>query len=163
MRKFDFFNQFTDPVIIVRDYEDVVFKNNTFRRVFSGFKNIRRFAHGMNFEMSLIDSENIDLTSPLFQAITSKENFFARIQYTDATNQNKFYDLTAVKRGLYTIIFLSDVSSQVQLSDNKKITQDYKDKLAKLEEENAYQNLADTAEQVFRCISAVNLSGLFRK
>jgi len=29
--------------------------------------------------------------------------------------------------------------------------------------ENAYQNLADTAEQVFRCISAVNLSGFFRK
>lgn len=136
MKKFDFFNQYTNSVIIVRDYEEVVFTNNTFRRVFKNFDGIRRFAHRMSFEMSLIDSENVDLTSPLFQAILSKENFFARVYYTDTDNQTVFYNLTAVKRGAYTIIFLTDVSSEVKLNDNIEKNNDYLDRLAKLEEEN---------------------------
>lgn len=136
MKKFDFFNQYTNSVIIVRGYEDVVFTNNTFRRVFKNFDGIRRFAHRMNFEMSLIDSENIDLASPLFQAIISKENFFARVFYTDIDNQTVFYNLTAVKRGAYTIIFLTDVSSEVKLNDNIEKNNNYLDRLTKLEEEN---------------------------
>ena len=59
MKKFDFFNQYRDPVIVVKSDGDVAFKNNMFCRVFSKFENIKRFAHKMNFEMCPIDSENI--------------------------------------------------------------------------------------------------------
>ncbi|MBQ8460240.1 hypothetical protein IJ541_09090 [bacterium] len=136
MKKFDFFNQYRDPVIIVKDYENVVFKNNTFRRVFKSFGDIRKFAHQMNFEMCPMDSENVDLCSPVFQAITSKENFFARVFYSYANGQTIFYDFTAIKRGAYTIIFLVDVSSDVLLKDNQKEREAFQDKLIKLEEEN---------------------------
>ena len=57
MRKFDFFNQYWNPVIIVRDYEKVVFRNNAFRRVFNTFEDIRKFAHRMNFEICPMDSD----------------------------------------------------------------------------------------------------------
>ena len=120
MKKFDFFNQYRDPVIVVRDYEKIVFKNNTFCRVFKNFEGIRKFAHQMTFEMCPVDSENVDLFSPIFQAITSKENFFARVSYLNSYNQTFYYDLTAVKRGAYTIMFLVDVSSEVLLRDNQK-------------------------------------------
>lgn len=136
MRKFDFFNQYMNPVIVVRDYEKVVFKNNTFRRVFSGFDDIRKFAHRMNFEVCPMDSEDVDLCSPVFQAITSKENFFARVFYSSVPGQTTFYDMTAIKRGSYTIIFLVDVSSDVMLRDNQKEREAFEDKLTKLEEEN---------------------------
>lgn len=136
MKKFDFFNQYRDPVIVVRDYEKIVFKNNTFCRVFKNFEGIRKFAHQMTFEMCPVDSENVDLFSPIFQAITSKENFFARVSYLNSYNQTFYYDLTAVKRGAYTIMFLVDVSSEVLLRDNQKEQEMIKDKLLKLEEEN---------------------------
>ena len=136
MRKFDFFNQFRDPVIIIKDYEKVVFTNNTFRRVFNNFENIRRFAHSMNFEICPMNSEDVDLCSPIFQAIVSKENFFARVFYSTRTGQTVFYDMTAVKRGSYTIIFLVDVSSDVLLKDNQEERKAFEDKLVKLEEEN---------------------------
>lgn len=136
MKKFDFFNQYRDPVIVVRDYENVVFKNNMFCRVFKNFGDIRKFAHLMNFEMCPMDSENVDLFSPIFQAIVSKENFFARVSYNSPQNEILFYDMTAVKRGAYTIIFLVDVSSDVILEDNQKEREIFKDKLSKLEEEN---------------------------
>ncbi len=136
MKKFDFFNQYRDPVIVVRDYENVVFKNNMFCRVFKTFGDIRKFAHRMNFEMCPMDSENVDLFSPVFQAIVSKENFFARVSYNSPQNKILFYDMTAVKRGAYTIIFLVDVSSDVLLEDNQKERALFQDKLSKLEEEN---------------------------
>ena len=136
MKKFDFFNQYRDPVIVVRDYEKVVFKNNTFCRVFKSFGDIRKFAHKMNFDMCPMDSENVDLYSPIFQAIVSRENFFARVSYSSSSGQLGFYDMTAVKRGAYTIIFLVDVSSDVLLKDNQKERKIFQDKLAKLEDEN---------------------------
>lgn len=136
MKKFDFFNQYRDPVIVVRDYENVVFKNNTFCRVFKSFGDIRKFAHKMNFDMCPMDSENVDLYSPVFQAIVSKENFFARVFYLSSVGKTVFYDMTAVKRGAYTIIFLVDVSSDVLLKNNQKEREIFEDKLSKLEEEN---------------------------
>lgn len=136
MKKFDFFNQYRDPVIVVRDYEEVVFRNNTFCRVFHEFGDIRKFAHQMNFEMCPMDSENVDLYSPVFQAIVSKENFFARVSYSHDRSKTAFYDLTAVKRGKYTIIFLVDVSSDILLKDNQKEREIYEEKLKKLQEEN---------------------------
>ena len=109
MKKFDFFNQYRDPVIVVKGYEDVVFKNNMFCHIFNNFENIRKFAHKLNFDMCPIDSENMDLYSPVFQAIVSKENFFARVNYMTSAGETTYYDMTSVKRGQYTILFFTDV------------------------------------------------------
>ena len=136
MKKFDFFKQYSDPVIVIRDYDDVVFKNNSFCRVFNQFTDIKRFAHKINFDFCPMDSENVDLYSPIFQAITSKENFYARITYTNNSGQVFYYDMTAVKRELYTIFFFTDISSAITLENYQKENEKYKEKLAKLEEEN---------------------------
>ncbi len=165
MKKFDFFNQYRDPVLIVKDYEKVVFKNNTFLRVFKTFDNLRKFAHQMNFEMCPMDSENVDLCSPVFQAITSKENFFARVFYTGNSGQTIFYDMTAVKRGTYTIIFLVDVSSDVILKDNQKEREAFEDKLTKLEEENEeLQKIKQQAQaQAIRIALTNKVSNIIRE
>jgi len=164
MKKFDFFNQYRDPVIVVRNYEDVVFKNNMFCRVFQHFGDIRKFAHKMNFDMCPMDSENVDLFSPIFQAIVSKQNFFARVSYTPSTNNIVYYDLTAVKRGVYTIIFLVDVSSDVLLKDNQRESKIYQDKLSKLEEENEeLQKIRQKAQsQAFRIALINKVSNIIR-
>lgn len=166
MKKFDFFNQYRDPVIIIRGYENVVFKNNTFCRVFTQFGDIRKFAHKMNFDFCPMDSENVDLYSPIFQAIVSKENFFARVSYFSTTlSKTIFYDLTAVKRGAYTIIFLVDVSADVLLKDNQKTQEIYKDKLLKLEEENdELQKIRQKAQaQAFKIALINKVSNIIRE
>lgn len=165
MKKFDFFNQYRDAVIIIKDYENVVFKNNTFNRVFKTFDSLRKFAHLMSFEMCPMNSENVDLCSPIFQAITSKENFFARVFYTGGSGQTIFYDMTAVKRGLYTIIFLVDVSSDVLLKDNQKEREAFEDRLTKLEEENEeLQKIKQQAQSQAIRIALINkVSNIIRE
>lgn len=164
MKKFDFFNQYRDPVIVIKDYEEVVFKNNIFCHTFRQFGDIRKFAHKMNFDFCPVDSENVDLYSPLFQAIVSKENFFARVSYTSSSGKLFYYDLTAVKRGWYTIVFLVDITSDVLLQDNRKESEIYKDKLQKLEEENdELQKIRQKAQsQAFKIALINKVSNIIR-
>ena len=136
MKKFDFFNQFRDPVVIVKDYDTIVFKNNVFRRVFGDFTGLKRFGHKMNFDFCPLDIENVDLYSPVFQAIESKENFYARISYSSTSDAVSYFDMASVKRGMYTILFFTDVSSDILLNSNKSEQKLYIEKLKKLESEN---------------------------
>ena len=136
MKKFDFFNQYRDPVIVIKDYDNVIFKNNTFCRIFKNFENIRKFAYKMNFEICSTDSENFDLYSPIFQAILSKENFFARVSYSNNANETIYYDMTAVKRGCYTIFFFTDISANILLENSQEEQKLYQNQLQKLQEEN---------------------------
>ncbi len=136
MKKFDFFNQFRDSVIVVKDYEEVVFKNNTFCRVFKNFENLRKFSHKITFEMCPMESDNADLFSPVFQAVTTKENFFARVTYSNQNSQPVYYDMTTVKRGNYTIFFFTDVSSDIMLQNYEKEQEKSKEELQKLKQEN---------------------------
>lgn len=165
MKKFDFFNQYRDPVIVVRDYEQVVFKNNTFCHVFKHFEDLRKFAHQMNFDMCPMDSENVDLFSPIFQAVVSKENFFARVAYSSSNQKTVFYDFTAVKRGAYTIMFFVDVSSDVLLKDNQKEREAFQNKLSKLEEENdELQKIRQKAQSQAIRIAMINkVSNIIRE
>lgn len=165
MKKFDFFNQYRDPVIVVKGYEEVVFKNNTFCYVFKHFEDLRKFAHRMNFDMCPVDSENVDLFSPIFQAVVSKENFFARVFYSSLNQKTVFYDFTAVKRGDYTIMFFVDVSSDVLLIDNQKEREVFKNKLSKLEEENdELQKIRQKAQSQAIRIALINkVSNIIRE
>lgn len=165
MRKFDFFNQYRDPVIVVKGDDEVAFKNNMFCRVFPQFENIRRFAHKMNFEMCPIDSENMDLYSPIFQAIKSSENFFACVSYTTQNSEIQYYEMTAIKRGIYTIFFFTDVSNSVLLENNEKVQKQNETKLAQLQAENdELQNIKQKAQtQAFKIALINKVSNIIRE
>ncbi|MBR1460022.1 hypothetical protein IJ596_00105 [bacterium] len=165
MKKFDFFNQYRDPVIIVRDYEDVVFRNNVFCRVFKQFDTLKKFAHRMNFDMCPMDSENVDLFSPIFQAIISKENFFAVVSYSSAPGETVYYEMTTVKRGRYTIFFFTDISSNVMLENNIEEQKKFKEKLSKLQDENdELQKIRQKAQtQAFKIALINKVSNIIRE
>ena len=165
MKKFDLFNQFLDPMIVVREYEEVVFKNSAFCRIFKPFCGIRKFAHQMTFEMCPVDSENVDLYSPIFQAIVSKEPFSARVSYSSGEGIFSYYDLTTMKRGQYTIIRLVDVSADVLLESNKRENDAVKIKLNKLEEENdELQKIRQKAQSQAIKIALINkVSNIIRE
>lgn len=165
MKKFDFFNQFRDPVIVIREYDKVVFRNNAFFRIFKEFNDIKKFAHQMNFDMCTLDSENADLFSPIFQAIVSMENFSAKASYIDNSGSTKYYDITTVKRGEYTIFFFSDVSAGTLLDINKNEQQTYINKLQKLEDENEeLRKIRQNAQtQAFKIALINKVSNLIRE
>lgn len=120
MEKFEFFNKFNNPVLIVdNDKFEVEYSNNAFKRAFPDFVNLRKFSHKLNCELYLLDTSNIEAHSPVFQAVKSSEDFITHVSYQDKNNEFRYYDITAVKRargkykGKYTTIFFIDVTASV--------------------------------------------------
>ena len=137
MKKFDIFRQFRDAVIILNKKHEVVYRNHTFKRWFKDFTNIKKLSHHSSFDICPLNSENIEIYSPVYHALISRENFFARISYQSELNRIFYYDLQAVKKGNYTIIFFTDVSSQNELTDIYKENEKLKKEIKKLTEENS--------------------------
>ena len=136
MKKFDFFRQFRDAVLVLNKKHEVVYKNHTFKRWFKDFTNIKKLSHHSSFDICPLNSENIEIYSPIYHAVVSKENFFARISYQSELNRIFYYDLQAIKKGGYTIIFFTDVSAQNKLNDVYTENEKLKSKINELLDEN---------------------------
>ena len=157
MRKFDFFRQFRDAVIILNKKQEVVYRNHTFKRWFKDFTNTKKFSHNTGFDICPLDFENIEVYSPIYHAINSKENFFARVSYQSELNRIFYYDLQAIKKGNYTIIFFTDVSAQNKLKDVYNENEKLKEKYEKLLEENeALQKIKQKAQSQAIRIALIN-------
>lgn len=136
MKKFDIFRQFRDAVIILNKKQEVVYRNHTFKRWFKDFTNIKKLSYHSSFDICPLNSENIEIYSPIYHAVISKENFFARISYQSELNRIFYYDIQAFKKGNYTIIFFTDVSAQNKLNDTARENIKLKKQINSLLEEN---------------------------
>ena len=75
MKKFKIFNQYNVGILVLNNDFEVVFLNNEFKRAFGKTIDIKRFMHCFSFDICMLDTENLEAVSPIFQAVNSKENF----------------------------------------------------------------------------------------
>ncbi len=157
MKKFDFFRQFRDAVLVLNKKQEVVYKNHTFKRWFKDFANLKKLSHNTGFDICPLNLENVEIYSPIYHAIHSKENFFARISYQSELNRIFYYDLQAIKKGNYTILFFTDVSAQNKLNDIYKENEKLKEKYNELLEENeSLQKIKQKAQSQAIRIALIN-------
>lgn len=136
MQKFSIFNQYRDAILVLNDRFELLFSNNVFKRTFGKTIDIRRFAHSFNFDICLLDTENIEMVSPIFQAVCAKENFTTTVSYRGENAENIYYELSTIKKQKYTILFLNDVSAQMKLLETEQKLKKSEDLRQKLESEN---------------------------
>lgn len=137
MGKFDLFNKFTTPVIIIGENKETVFTNNLFKRIFKDFDNIKKFSHKLDYDAVALEIDSALVFSPIFQAYNSKEDFTAHVRYLTANNDYLYFDLNSIKRGKYTIIFFNDVTAGIKLENLQKQESNYQKKINSLSTENA--------------------------
>ena len=136
MKKFDIFNKFRDAVIILDSFGNSVYQNNTFKRWFPNFSDIKKFSHNANFDICPLDSENIENYSPIYNSRMSNEDFSARISYQFDKNRLQYFDLYSTKRGKYTILFFSDISAEAELVSSENLNKKLKERVIYLENQN---------------------------
>ncbi len=136
MRKFSIFNQYRNAILVLNDKFEILFTNNVFNRTFGKTIDIRRFAHRFNFDICLLDTENIELVSPIFQAVCAKENFTTSVAYRNENYENIYYELSTIKKQKYTILFLNDISAQFQLEETQEKVKKLQEACQKLESQN---------------------------
>ncbi|MFA7659414.1 MAG: ATP-binding protein [Candidatus Gastranaerophilaceae bacterium] len=136
MDKYEFFSKFNDAVMITNDKKEVLYKNNAFKRTFTDFVDLHKFSHQLNFDICTLDGDNVEMYSPIYQAITSAENFFACVTYQNSQKETSHFNITAIKRNRYVVIIFSDVSAENRLKALEKEHEALSDKYKKLTTEN---------------------------
>lgn len=136
MQKFSIFNQYRDAILVLNDRFEVLFTNNVFKRIFGKTIDIKQFAHSFNFDICLLDTENIELISPIFQAVHAKENFTTNAVYRGENSEIFYYELSTIKKQNYTILFLHDISAETKLIETEAKLQSLHKACQDLENEN---------------------------
>ncbi|MDR1168655.1 MAG: GAF domain-containing sensor histidine kinase [Heliobacteriaceae bacterium] len=163
MKKFEFFSKFTDAVIVVNGKGDAVYRNNAFKRYFPDFGSLEKFSHNLNFDICPLSSENMEVYSPVYHALNSKEDFSAHISCE--IRQIQYFDMTAIKKAGYTVIIFHDMTVNVKSEDlhrqSEKIRQDY-EKLA-AENEDLQKIRQKAQSQAIRIALVNNVSNIIRE
>lgn len=130
MNKYEFFGKFNNPVLITNDKKEVLYKNNAFKRTFSGFVDLQKFSHQLNFDVCVLEEGNIEAYSPIYQAISSPQNFFARVICQNSGKENFYYNIISIRRNRYVVIIFDDVTAENKLEilekEHNKLSKDYK-------------------------------------
>lgn len=136
MQKFSIFNQYRDAVLVLNDKFEILFINNTFKRTFAKTIDIKRFAHSFNFDICLLNTENIEMISPIFQAVCACENFTANATYRNENSEIAHYEISTIKKQNYTILFFTNITAQIQLKENEEKFEQLKQAYNDLKNEN---------------------------
>ena len=165
MGKFDLFNKFNSAVIVLNNDSEIVFRNCVFKRVFPDFENIKKFSHKLNYNICALVSNDVMVHSPIAQALKSKEDFSAHVSYQNSGNAFLYYDLNAVKKGTYTILFFTDVTAKINLEKALEKSLNFQKKIEVLEDEN--KNMAkikrQAQSQAMKLLLLNNISNIIRE
>lgn len=164
MGKFDLFNKFYSAVIAVNKKQEVVFQNNVFKRLFPDFKTLEKFSHKLDYKVYAIESNDMEIHSPILQAIKSKEDFSAHVLYQSSANDYFYFDMTSTHKGEYTVIVFTDVTSKINLEKSLERNQIAQKKISALEVEN--KNLSKVKQQAqsqaMKLLLLNNISNIIR-
>lgn len=136
MQKFSIFNQYRDAILVLNDRFEILFTNNVFKRTFGKTIDIKRFAHSFNFDICLLDTENIEMISPIFQAVNATENFTTNAAFRNENSEIFYYELSTIKKQKYTILFFNNISAQIQLAESQEKVKNLEQACRNLENEN---------------------------
>ena len=165
MGKFDLFNKFNNAVIVLQENGEAVFRNNVFKRIFADFDNIQKFSHKLNYNVCALVSNDVNVHSPILQALSSPQDFSAHVLYQTINNDFFYYDMNAIKKGVYTILFFTDVTAKISLENVLNKSQNYSKKITILENEN--KNLVKVKQQAqlqaMKLLLMNNISNIIRE
>lgn len=165
MGKFDILKKFNSAVIVTNEKNEVVFKNNFFKRTFSDFETLNKFSHKFDYIVYPLESTDVfSVRSPILQAIESKEDFFAHVSYQSGGNSYLYYDMTVSKNGKYNVFVFTDVTSITECEILRKKTISMQKRIASLENEN--KNISKIVQmaqfQSMKLLLLNNISNIIR-
>lgn len=165
MEKFEFFSKFNDAVIIVNDKKEVLYTNNAFKRTFTDFVNLNKFSHQLSFDICTLDGNDVEMYSPVYQAISSSQNFFASVSYQNLNKENFYFNINAIKRSKYVVIIFDDVTAKTKL---EKIEKEYnylldKHKTLQAENKNFVKIKQKAQAQAIKMVLINKISNIIRE
>ena len=164
MGKFDIFNKFNSAVAIIGENQEVVFRNNVFKRIFPDFINLQKFSHKLNYNVCALISNDVEVHSPILQAINSPQDFSAHVLYQSTGNDYSYYDMASTKKGKYTTLVFTDVTAKISLEKSVNRNQNLQKKISLLEldNKNMLKVKQQAQSQAMKLLLLNNISSIIR-
>lgn len=167
MNKFllDFYNNHNYAIAIL-DYENnVKFLNSSFIRLFGNLIDLKLIAHRFNFEICVLDNNDLTKINPMTAALSSKENFFCWSSYQQSKDSYMYFNIRTIYQDGEKVMIFNDVTLEqthkTVSKDLDKVSKSY----SKLKTENEkFSELKHRAQLQAIKMGIINrLSGTIRK
>ena len=164
MGKFDIFNKFNSAVVVVDENLNVVYRNNVFKRTFSDFTSVQKFSHKLNYEVCALVSNDVDVHSPIHQAINSPQDFSAHVLYQSSGNSYSYFDLVSTKKGKHIVLVFTDVTAKISLEKfiGRNQALQKKVNLLELDNKNLSKIKQQAQSQAMKLLLLNNISNIIR-
>ena len=164
MGKFDIFNKFNSAVAVIDEKQEVVYRNNVFRRVFPDFVDLQKFSHKLNYSVCALISNDVEVHSPILQALKSPQDFSAHVLYQSSGNDYFYYDLISTKKGKYTTLVFTDVTAKIALEKSivRNLALQKKISLIELDNQNLVKVKQQAQSQAMKLLLLNNISNIIR-
>ena len=136
LTKFEFINNFAEAAIVLDSTGKVIFKNFRFIKIFGNIKNLERFANYFNFDICLLDTDNIQKANPISFAVSSKEIFYTLAVYQKSKELFQYFEISSFFYDEYKIILFNDVTALNNYDDLSIRFENLKKDYKKIQEEN---------------------------
>lgn len=120
MDDFKILNNVEDPIIVIDSKNRVFFQNNAAKKHFSGFENLNKIKKYFNFDICMLNPDEIALTTPIDLILNSKENFHTYCTYQKAKDEYLHYIISAIIRKKAKILIFKNVTDTQRLDSTEK-------------------------------------------
>ncbi|HSA07706.1 MAG TPA: ATP-binding protein [Candidatus Gastranaerophilales bacterium] len=145
----ELFKDSEEPLLIIDQNKNIVYSNTKAVLLLENQVSITKIQHLFTFDVCILDNKNLLEYNPLLEAVLIKEKMKAEILFQTGENDYKKFLLRSFKNIDNTVIILSDIYIQAEITQNKILINKYTDKIAELETaNNDYLMLKERAQNL---------------
>lgn len=125
-----------EGLIIAEKNKNILFMNPSARKLFGNITSLSDVEHQFNFDLCILDEENILKYNPVTAIINSEDSFKTEAVFQLSQDKYKTLILKSINFDDIKIIIISDLSFKLDNQDLIKQNDEYKKIVNKLEQEN---------------------------
>lgn len=128
MDNFKILNNVEDSILVVDKKNGVFFQNIASKKKFGVLENINKIKKYFNFDICMLNPDEIAIVTPIDLILASKENFHTYCTYQKSKEEYLYFNISAINRNNYKIIIFKDVtdSSKYEKLSKNFVTLDNK-------------------------------------
>ena len=145
----ELFRDSEEPLLIIDKDKNILHKNNKTISMFGNISSSTEIEHFFSFDICILDNRIIFDYTPFQEALWANEKTKSEVLFQTGDNTYKKFQLRSFKNNGNTVIILSNISSQSEITEKENFIMEYKQKILELETANkGFSQLQEKAQNL---------------
>lgn len=148
MENFRILNNIEDAIFLLDSSNQLIFQNVASRKIFGRLQNFERIKKYFNFDVCVLNPDDISKITPIDVMMDSPENFYTYTTFQNSKDEYLHFSISTINRKNLKFVIFKEHTSIEQF---QKTTNNYEDLNAKynklLEESKEYLKLKESAQE----------------